>query len=308
MLRLLPLLYSTATLVQAHIAAWNEGMYCLNGTSGQDNQNANEAVTPLYQLSFSQWWMHHNNKCDEFPPAPGKFLQLPAGGSFTVELADNRAHTTFSYGGRYTSDWGDGKAHPEFSSKDRKDECITSPNLHTTNETEAAGTAFAISYHSNIKDVTPENLVVFSVKYHTPWKRLTTYDVPLSLPACPAGGCHCVWGWIPNHCGQSNMYMLPYKCIVTGAKSTIPLDTPASPPRWCEDDPTKCIKGAKQIIFWAQKDGNNVIVEGTQRDGHLKSPGYNQKMGFREGAQDDIFQKPRVVSSRHLQVPMMYEQ
>ena len=93
-----------------------------------------------------------------------------------------------------------------------------------------------------------------------------------------------VWPrWIPNHCGQSNMYMLPYKCIVTGVTSTVPLDTPAVPPRWCEDDAIDCVQGAKQMIFWAQNDGNNVVVEGNQRDGQRKSPGYNQKMGFLDG-------------------------
>lgn len=36
----------------------------------------------------------------------------PAGGSFTVELAENRAFTTLSYGGSKTSPWGDGQQHP----------------------------------------------------------------------------------------------------------------------------------------------------------------------------------------------------
>jgi len=36
--------------------------------------------------------------------------------------------------------------------------------VHTQNETRAAGSAFAISYTSDLKKVTNENLVVFSVK------------------------------------------------------------------------------------------------------------------------------------------------
>ncbi|EEB88604.1 hypothetical protein MPER_13483, partial [Moniliophthora perniciosa FA553] len=47
------------------------------------------------------------DKCDEFPPPPGEFLELPAGGSFIVEIAANRAKTTLSYGGRDTTAWGD---------------------------------------------------------------------------------------------------------------------------------------------------------------------------------------------------------
>ena len=61
---------------------------------------------------------------------------------------------------------------------------------------------------SDINQVTAENLVVFSVRYKyvfisfpavllkespgsTPWKRITSYDVPAAMPACPAGGCIC---------------------------------------------------------------------------------------------------------------------
>ena len=37
--------------------------------------------------------------------------------------------------------------------------------VHTRNESMAAGTAFAISYNSDLKKVTKENLVVFTVLY-----------------------------------------------------------------------------------------------------------------------------------------------
>lgn len=87
------------------------------------------------------------------------------------------------------------------------------------------------------------------------------------------------------------MYMFPHKCIVTGATSTAQL-AEAQVPVWCEDDQTRCVQGPKQMIFWNQLDGNNVITEGLQLDGDWKSPGYNQKMGYREGAQTDIFLPP----------------
>jgi len=78
------------------------------------------------------------------------------------------------------------------------------------------------------------------------------------------------------------MYMAPHRCIVTGATSTT-LVAPAIPPAWCENDPSQCVQGPKQMVFWNQLDGNNVITEGIQADGNWKSPGYNQKMGFIEG-------------------------
>ncbi|KIL67972.1 hypothetical protein M378DRAFT_9212 [Amanita muscaria Koide BX008] len=267
-------------MVQGHIAAWNKGMYCLNGTvPGVDDQNTNSAVTPLYQLSKNDWWFHHYNGCDEFPPADGDFLELPAGGSFTVELAGNRGQTSFSFGGQYTSEWPDGNQHPE----DFNDpNCITTPNLHTQNQSMAAGTAFAISYQSDLSQVTPENLVVFSVRFNTPWKRVTTYDVPSALPACPSGGCICAWGWVPNGCGQPNIYHLGYKCKVTGATSTTPIPQ-AQPPVWCEDDMSKCVTGAKQMLYWNQLEGNNIQVDGYDLAGSRKSPAYNQKCGFADG-------------------------
>ncbi|KAF5311490.1 hypothetical protein D9611_011609 [Ephemerocybe angulata] len=270
----------------AHLAAWHEGMYCLNGNTGNQDLNSYDIVTPLYQLPFRDWWFHHVNRCDEFPPAEGKYIDLPAGGSFKIEIASNRAKTELSYGGRDTSEWPDGQSYPQ----DYHDAgCITSPNMHAQDQSRAAGTAFAISYHSDLKDVTPENLVVFSVRYNTPWKRVIYYDVPSALPACPPDGCTCAWGWVPNGCGQPNMYHQAFKCRVSNAKSSVPVKVPAKAPRWCEGDEGGCVGGAKQMIYWNQKEGNNVVVDGRDRRGDFKSPGYNMGMGFRDGAQNDIF-------------------
>ena len=42
------------------------------------------------------------------------FLSIrPAGGTFTVEIADNRAQTSLSYNGKYTSAWANGKNYPD---------------------------------------------------------------------------------------------------------------------------------------------------------------------------------------------------
>jgi hypothetical protein len=275
--------------VNAHLAAWHKGMYCLDGTSGKVDLNAYEATTPLYNLPKSQWWFHHVNGCDNFPPKDGDFLELPAGKDFTVEISANRATTSLAYNGKYTSDWVDGESHPDNFAKSTG--CITQPNIHTTNESMAAGTAFAISYQSDISKVTEENLVVFTVRYHTPWKRLTSYSVPAALPACPPGGCICAWGWVPNGCGEPNMYHQAFKCKVTGATSKTPVAV-GKPPVWCEGEPSKCTKGAKQMIYWNQAEGNNIKVSGNDRAGMPKSPAYNDKLGFPDGAQNDIFAGP----------------
>ena len=50
-----------------------------------------------------------------------------------------------------------------------------------------------------------------------------------------------------------------------------------------------CVKGAKGVIVFSQLEGNNIDINGVQKDGQFKSPGYNQKTGFADGAQNDIF-------------------
>lgn len=152
-----------ATTSYAHTAAWAPGMYCRNGTSGEDDNNTNTAVNPLYNLTKSDWWFQHDRGCDSFPPSPEDFLDLPAGGSFTVELAHNRAQTTLSYGGQYASEWPDGGTHPEnWNAADEGTECLSDGAMHASNQSTTWGTAFAISYESELSAVTIENLVVFT--------------------------------------------------------------------------------------------------------------------------------------------------
>ncbi|KIN97734.1 hypothetical protein M404DRAFT_889294 [Pisolithus tinctorius Marx 270] len=271
-------------LADAHMAAWHPAMYCFNGTTpGQVNYNTNDATLPLYMLSQSDYWFHGINKCNEFPPADGDFLELPAGASFTVEIADNRGVTTLSDDGKHATDWPDGGTHPDNYSITNlggaplsSSGCIAEPNFHTQNQSMAAGSAFAISYTSSLNEVTVDNLVVFSVRYNTPWKRVTSYDVPAAMPACPSDGCICAWVWIPDGCGQPNIYMEGFKCKVTNATSTTPVGTP-KPPVWCEEDQSQCVQGPKQIMIWNQAEGNNIEVSGDDLSGEPKSPAYNSK-------------------------------
>ena len=78
------------------------------------------------------------------------------------------------------------------------------------------------------------------------------------------------------------MYHVPFRCTVTGAISNAPVAA-AVPPVWCEGDPSSCIKGAKQMLYWNQLDGNNIEVSGWDLSGGHKSPGYNAKCGFADG-------------------------
>jgi hypothetical protein len=278
----LVLVGASINLASAHVSAWARGMYCMGGPDpNKDDQNTNTIVRPLYDLPQNEWWFQHDRGCDEAPPPEGEFLELPAGGTFEVEFATNRAWTTFSYGGRKTSDMATGEDTP----KDDNKECLGP--LHATNINDAAGSAFAISYNSEIKDVTLENLVVFSVLYNSPFYRKGEFKVPEKMPACPPGGCMCAWLWVPKKCGQKNMYMAPFKCKVTNPASGYKLDLPAKKPTFCEgENESKCVRGARQMIVFQQKEGNNVEGASTQN-----IPQYNEVCGFSDGAQDDIFVK-----------------
>jgi len=277
-------LLALSNVADAHTAAFARGMYCQGGPNpGQDNPNTNDAVSPLFGLTKSQWWFQAHRGCDRAPPAPGVFLDLPAGGSFTVELAHNRAQTTLSYDGQFTSQWPDGNEHPEdWRGPGSPPDCIQDDGaMHTNNQSMAAGTAFAISYNSDLSAVTMENLVVFTVLPNTPWKRIATYAVPADLPPCPQDGCTCAWLWVPKGCGEPNMYMQGFKCRVTGSNSNRRL-APAQPPRYCPNI-NDCVRGAKQMIVYQQLEGNN--VEKPQND----FVSYSTDWGFSPGAQNDIF-------------------
>ncbi|KAJ3806350.1 hypothetical protein EV368DRAFT_50549 [Lentinula lateritia] len=287
-----------ASTTNAHLAVFTKGMWCLNGAEG-NNLNSDDPVTPLYQLAQSQWWFHAVNGCNNQPPADGDILTLPAGESITVEIAANQGVTTLSFDGQYVSDWPDGHTYPDdyvsyyspaffafhFSQRFSLRTVLIRSSVHTQNQSMAAGTALAIAYVSDVADVTPENLVVFSVTYNTPWKRLTTYEVPANMPACPEGGCICAWGWIPNACGEANMYFEGIRCQVTPGSDPKPLGTPKAPV-WCEDDTSACVTGPKQMLFWHQASGDNIEVDGLDLAGEFKSPGYNAKCGFSNGEID----------------------
>ena len=132
--------------------------------SAIDDQNTNLAVNPLAGFVFEDFWMQHERGCDKVPPPNGESLALPAGGEFTVELAHNRAQTTLSYNGAYVSDWPDGKQHDDDWHGINAGECLFDGGaFHTQSFQTAAGTAFAISYNSDISKVNLSNLVVFSV-------------------------------------------------------------------------------------------------------------------------------------------------
>lgn len=78
--------------------------------------------------------------------------------------------------------------------------------------------------------------------------------------------------------------MQGFKCNVTGASPTAKPLAKAQIPVYCENEPEKCVKGAKQMLAAYQAEGNNIETP------QWVTPNYNQKCGWAEGAQKDIFE------------------
>lgn len=82
------------------------------------------------------------------------------------------------------------------------------------------------------------------------------------------------------------MYMQPYKCKVTNVSATAAKQlAKAEPPAYCANDQSKCVSGAKQMIVFNQREGDNTEYG----SGQGPSPAYNGRNGFRSGAQNNIF-------------------
>ncbi|KAL1949696.1 hypothetical protein VTO73DRAFT_8577 [Trametes versicolor] len=266
-------------LASAHAAFWHKSMYGFNVTE-QTFPYDNRPVAPLQNMPFDQWWFHGHL---DFPPNAGDVFELPAGQAATSEIACNKGATTLFA----SSEGGD------IQSGD--DVCPGSPpsEYHTTGVDDVKGCALAIAYEPDVRKIKPEDFVVFSVNQTCVWNRFTDFSVPERMPACPEGGCHCAWFWIHSpDSGSEQIYMNGFKCDVTGARSTVPLAKPAVARR-CGADPEhgkldavpgNCTYGAKQPLYWLQKEGNNEFED------TIAPPFYNDLYNFRDGPQDDIFQ------------------
>lgn len=144
----------------------------------------------------------------------------------------------------------------------------------------AKGCGLAIAYTSDATTVKPSDFVVFSTNHTCVWTRETQFQVPAGMPPCPPGGCVCSWNWIHGDQemeGYGNeLYMNGFLCNVTESTSTTPVATPQLPVE-CIGDESKCVKGAKQALFWqgAVLDGWNIADTGK-----MLPPVYNMDWGY----------------------------
>jgi len=264
--------------VDGHIAIWHPSMFGFNVTASTFPYD-NRPVAPLADYTFSQWWFHGHLG---YPPHPGDVFELPAGQTATAELGCNKGATSYYA----SSEGGD--------IRQGNNPCPNSPisAFHTTGFNDLKGCALAIAYKSDVSQVTPADFAVFSVNHACVWTRFTDFPVPARMPQCPAGGCLCAFFWIHSpDSGSEQNYMNGFRCDVTGSTSNSPV-APAQVPRRCGADPSNqvpnptpgnCTYGAKQPLYWFQKEQNNMF------EGTYSPPFYNDLYNFQDGAQNDIF-------------------
>jgi hypothetical protein len=117
--------------------------------------NQYQPVLPLENLPFNQWWFH--NYIDK-PPAPGKIMNLPAGGTYHGQVACNKAWTTYNPQGTTA----------EYACDDNKPSSGTGA-MHTTdkmgdpNPKDVKGCGLSIAYESDVHKLKPEDFTVISV-------------------------------------------------------------------------------------------------------------------------------------------------
>lgn len=237
----------------AHLAFWHPSMY------GYDDDNSAYPMGYPDFVPFSNWWFH--GQINQ-PPADGQFFELPAGGQAQAQVACNKQWTT----------WGGYQGTPSDACPD------DFGSLHEASTANTKGCAIAIAYKSDVNDVKPEDFVVITTNAACPWNRDVTFDIPAGLPACPEGGCHCMWGWVHGETnGGDEMYMNGFKCQVTNPGNRA-LATPKAPVLCTSGN----CSGAKNPLYFSKVEGANV-----QRDDG--PPSYNERYGWTNGAQTDIF-------------------
>ncbi|RPB25037.1 hypothetical protein L211DRAFT_134950 [Terfezia boudieri ATCC MYA-4762] len=238
----------------AHIGMWHPSVYGFNG-------DGYSIAEPLSEKGFDKWWMHgQKNK----KPKDGAVFELPAGGQVTVELACNKQYTSFGNEGG-----GNNPCPPD------------TPSMHAGNpvkDSQLRGCGLAIAYKSDINDAQPEEFTVFSVNQKCVKDKNTVFQVPAGMPACPGDKCICAWFWQGQN-SANEMYMNGFDCKITNPGNKV-LAKPQVPVE-CRDG-NNCIFGAKQPMYWANKEHQNVKFSGD----HERKPSYNDKWGFKDGAQD----------------------
>ena len=68
--------------------------------------------------------------------------------------------------------------------------------FHTNGIDDLGGCALGVAYKSDISQIQPVDITIFSVNQTCVWYLHTDFQIPAQMPKCPEGGCICAWFWI----------------------------------------------------------------------------------------------------------------
>ncbi|GAA6005970.1 hypothetical protein JCM11491_004076 [Sporobolomyces phaffii] len=276
MLSLATTLVALPLLASAHMSPWLPSMYGVGPNFAYSAGNPVDPIGPGWTM-FDDWWFR-GPSYRALKPQSNVASQLPAGGSFTMEIACHVAWTSYGYATTTPGSELDACPGPNAGPYHSGD-----PNSQEIEEDLVSGCALAIADVENIEDVTMDNLVVFSTQQNCVRTKETTFEIPAKMPKCTGSNCICSWHWLANN-GTANYYQTGFNCTITGAD---PLATPIAPPSdpvFCKGDPSSCTKGAKRPIYAYNYPSNVPWIGNNDR------AGYHASWSFpNDGAQNDIF-------------------
>ncbi|KAK4334718.1 hypothetical protein RTBOTA2_003452 [Rhodotorula toruloides] len=236
--------------VYTHMSIWHHSMYGVGPGFSYDGGNPVGPIGPGVAKQ-SDWWFR-GPSYRALKPQNGSVMDLPVGGSVTIEITCHLVHSSY---GTQTSD-----------PKDPLSACPNGYGPHHAGdpagpieENLVSGCALGVADKDDIEKVGWDDIVIFSVTHRCVRQRLTTF-------------------WLANN-GTANFYM-----SVSSSKARALL--PPVDPVFCPTGNTTCqpAKGAKRPLY-AYNTPTNVVWQGNDA-----RPGYHQSWSFGvDGAQEDIF-------------------
>ncbi|KAM0749147.1 hypothetical protein T439DRAFT_382207 [Meredithblackwellia eburnea MCA 4105] len=298
---------ATASVVWGHMSIWLPGMYGFDGPKGcQGDDCMSEPVWPIGPslTSLDQWWFRGTNYTSQAPPDSAA-AELPAGGTWTVQITCHKAFTSYGY-------------HPTPNGS-ALDACPNNPGAyHADYDTQTSfpvkedmlsGCALGIADVTSPLLANMDNLVIMSVQ-----PKCVQNKIPKDMPTCSGAFCICGWFWLAN-AGTANFYarhslslsvkngslsqqdhqfspqMTAFKCKITQTTSSKRVAAPRDPVN-CKNNISRCASGAKKPLY-AYNTPTNVVW-----DGNDNRPGYHAAWSFTTpGAQNDIFEGPANAAS-----------
>ncbi|KAI5480384.1 3-methylcrotonyl-CoA carboxylase alpha subunit [Pseudohyphozyma bogoriensis] len=262
------------------MSIFTESMY---GTIGNWDFSGYDPVIPIGPglSSIDKWWFR-GPVARSRPPPDGAVAQLPAGGSWTVEIACNWVWTSFGYrttvNGSHLDACPQGNPGPWHAGE---------PKAYNWDPNLFRGCALGIADVDSIADTHTSNIAIFSVQKDCVKYKDTTFDIPAKMPKCSGKKCICGWFWQPAN-GTGNFYMTAFDCNITNvASDAAPIDyANLKTPVHCPASDPSCTKPQHPMQpFYVYNTPANVVTNGANN-----RAGYFDDWGFYDGAQDYIFQ------------------